>query len=72
MNRPRFFNLAAMQYEKFTNKRMINAAVSCAAVLRWSQRQAGFETEHPVAVFFDQHFDNRWMEHHYPNMKFGD
>ena len=51
---------------------VINAAVSCAAVLRWSQRQAGFETEHPVAVFFDQHFDNRWMEHHYPNMKFGD
>lgn len=51
---------------------VVNTAVSCVAVLRWSQRQAGFETEHPVAVFLDQRFDNDWMEHHYPNMKFSD
>ncbi len=50
----------------------VNAVVTCAAVLRWSQRKAGVESTSPLWQFVDDRFTDTRMEKIFPNMSFGE
>lgn len=51
---------------------IINAAVSCVAVGRWSQRVAGEPAGNGFWSFIDQRFPDQRMERIFANMEFGE
>ena len=50
---------------------IINAIVTCVAVLRWSHRSAGIEAATPFWKFIDERFPDWRMTRIFPNMSFG-
>ena len=49
---------------------VVNAAVSCVSVYRWSQRVQGVEPSSPFWQAVDERFPNERMERIFANMKF--
>ena len=50
---------------------IVNAAVTCVAVARWSQRVQGEAADGPFWSFVDQRFPDQRMERIFANMEFG-
>jgi uncharacterized membrane protein len=48
---------------------IVNMAVTCAAMARYSQRSEGIEASNSVAQVIDAVFPDQWMENRYQNMK---
>ena len=49
----------------------VNAAVTCVAVARWSQRVQGKEASNSFSSFVDERFPDERMERIFANMEFG-
>ena len=48
---------------------VINMAVTCGAMTRYTQRSGGVPADNPVAAWIDVVFPDDWMENRYQNMK---
>lgn len=49
---------------------IVNAIITCCAIIRWNQRINGFEPKNSVGKFIDNRFTDERMERIFPNMDF--
>jgi hypothetical protein len=49
---------------------IVNMAVTCGAMARYSQRNHGIPAQNAVAIWLDSTFPDNWMEQRYQNLKF--
>ena len=49
---------------------VVNMAVTCGAMARYTQRSLGIPADNPVAAWLDVTFPDSWMEQRYQNLKF--
>jgi len=47
----------------------VDVVVTCAAMGRYQERQAGEPAGNEVSVYIDEVFSDEWMEERYRNMK---
>ena len=63
----RAWNIACIAMTVFM---VVNLTVTCCALTRWRSRQNGIKATNPVEIFFDDRYDDVFMEKRFPNMSF--
>ena len=48
---------------------LCNGVLTAGAMIRYTERQTQPEPQTVIAEFFDQNYDDAWMEERWPNMR---